>query len=98
MEHDVKLAERLREFMDLRDINQRQLELATKLSNQAISFWLSKQRLPSLLSLWDFCASFQKFSRAVLIKRLQIFFEYGIINKMRRRGGIGRRAGLKIRW
>ena len=53
MEHHVKLAERLREFMDLRDIKQRQLELATKLSNQAISFWLSKQRLPSLLSLWD---------------------------------------------
>ncbi len=59
MDHEVKLSERLKELMELKGLNQRQLELETKLSNQAISFWLSNQRLPSLLSLWDLADFFE---------------------------------------
>lgn len=53
MEREINFAERLRELMDEKGVNQRQLEKETGLSNQAISFWLSGQRLPSLGSMWD---------------------------------------------
>ena len=53
MDRKVLFSERLRELMETRGVNQRQLEKATGLSNQAISFWLSEQRMPSLYSLWD---------------------------------------------
>ena len=53
MKHNVLFYERLKGLMAEKEINQRQLERDTGLSNQAISFWLSQQRVPSLPSLWD---------------------------------------------
>lgn len=53
MEHKISFADRLRELMDEKGLNQRQLEKETGLSNQAISFWLSEQRFPSIKSMWD---------------------------------------------
>lgn len=53
MNAEKKFAERFKDLMDEKGVNDRELERATGLSNQVIAFWRSGKRVPSLHSLWD---------------------------------------------
>ncbi|MCI8413387.1 MAG: helix-turn-helix transcriptional regulator [Clostridia bacterium] len=52
MNAEKKFAERFKDLMDEKGVNDRELERATGLSNQVIAFWRSGKRVPSLHSLW----------------------------------------------
>lgn len=57
MEKKEEFSHRLAELMERKGINQRELERATTISNQAISAWLSGKRKPTLDSielLWKY--------------------------------------------
>lgn len=50
--YNNKFAIRLKELMTEKSVNTLQLQKATKITNQAISLWLTEQREPKLYYLW----------------------------------------------
>ena len=52
MNAEKKFAERLKDLMDEKGVNDGELERATGLSNQVIAFCRSGNRVPSPHSLW----------------------------------------------
>lgn len=59
MAHEKIIAERIKDLMDERGLNQRALEQAIGISNQAISFWLAGKRKPGAEAIIALARYFQ---------------------------------------